>query len=269
MSNAMLDPSYVVKLLNPSKMGDPKYGHQLSPFGSPALPGEGRLFVTYRVRTERYADGATVNLREPHYELRNLAYGPMDPKTEFSIRHTPSLITAAVIDLVGNNEGESDRLYGGGVRYGFTWKGHIDSLESQIGAALHFDMGLTSPDFPKDDCGALQLKCQRNSNRHDIDVPKWRLGAMATFIRSMIDVSHASQDTKGLALFKSVQCQACHAVSSQSKGAIKPVLYSDGKRHYMGSGLAGSLLEEYPGQWRTAPLFGNVARKRSCMTGER
>ena len=55
---------------------DPIYGGQLQDQAIPGLAAEGRIQITYNERPVQLADGSVVALRQPHYQITDLAYGP-------------------------------------------------------------------------------------------------------------------------------------------------------------------------------------------------
>ena len=59
------------------EVGDPTYGTQLQDFAVPGLKAEGRMVIDYADLPVTLGDGTVVTLREPHYSVADLAYGPL------------------------------------------------------------------------------------------------------------------------------------------------------------------------------------------------
>ncbi|PLQ00520.1 di-heme oxidoreductase family protein [Cupriavidus pauculus] len=166
----------------------------------------------------------------------------------------------------------------------FGWKASKGSIRQQVADALIKDLGVTSPMFP--DYG-----CQRGAaNCHTVTTPtsisENELQRMTHYL-SLIAVPaqrklrsgfpdgirvspehdvNPAQIARGSDLFTQVRCVACHTPTLKT-GSTHPFAelreqtihpYTDLLLHDMGPELADSLPEgrAYPGQWRTAPLWG-------------
>ncbi|OWK26361.1 hypothetical protein AJ87_03605 [Rhizobium yanglingense] len=79
---------------------DPTYGHQLQDLAVPGLAAEGKMAIRYAEKTVTLAGGETVSLRTPTYEVKDLAYGPLDPATTISPRVAPAMIGLGLIEAI-------------------------------------------------------------------------------------------------------------------------------------------------------------------------
>src|SRR3569833_4765618 len=68
---------------------EPTYGTQLQDFGVTGLKAEGQMKVTYTDLPVTLGDGTVVTLRDPHYDVTDLGYGPMAKDVEVSPRVAP------------------------------------------------------------------------------------------------------------------------------------------------------------------------------------
>ena len=79
---------------------DPTYGGQLQNFSIQGFRPEGQLKVEYKEKKVRLACGETASLREPHYSLTDLAYGPKSPGLMISPRVAPPMIGLGLLEAV-------------------------------------------------------------------------------------------------------------------------------------------------------------------------
>jgi len=56
---------------------EPTYGTQLQDFAVTGLKAEGQMRVSYTDLPVTLGDGTVVTLREPHYDVADLAFGPL------------------------------------------------------------------------------------------------------------------------------------------------------------------------------------------------
>lgn len=276
---------------------DPIYGHQLQNFAVPGLDGEGKMAISYSSKTVVLKGGQEVELRVPHYEAAELAYGPLAADTTISPRVAPPMIGLGLIenihdaDILRNADpldanadgisgkpqwvavGESARKVIG--RFG--WKAANASIRSQSAEALAGDIGISSPDAPRDhgDCTENQTKCLRlpsgvQPRLGETEAPDPVLDLLAFYSGNLAvparrDVN-ATNVLRGKKLFYEAQCTACHTPKfvtrrdaenkAQQFQLIWP--YSDFLLHDMGEGLAdGQQVGQANGrEWRTPPLWG-------------
>lgn len=273
---------------------DPTYGHQLQDKGVTGLAGEGTSVVTYSERPVTLAGGETVMLREPHYSLRDLAYGPMDPKTTLSPRIAQNLIGMGLIEAIPEDQilahakpgangihGKAnfvrDPVTGQTMLGRFGWKAQNATVREQAASALSNDIGISSPDAPNPsgDCTAAETACLKKPtgvqlNLGDTEAPDPVLPLLVAYTSHLAvpqrrDVEDP-QVLAGKAQFYRAGCADCHvpkfvtgrdaANASLAFQLIWP--YGDFLLHDMGPGLAdGQQVGLATGsEWRTAPLWG-------------
>lgn len=275
---------------------DPTYGGQLQDLAVPGLPGEGEMKITYEDIIETFADGETISLRKPTYEVINLNYGPLDPHTTLSPRVTPQMIGLGLLEAIHESDiianADPDDLNGDGVsgRYQivgdgngnkllgrFGWKAEMPDIRKQSAGAFSADIGISTPDNPNNygDCTNAQHQCLSMPHGEQA-----RLGAgeapedvlnLITFYSQNVAVP-ARRNTEnanilnGKKHFYELGCAACHRpkyVTSRNASnkehqfqLIWP--YTDLLLHDLGPGLAdGQQVGVANGQeWRTPPLWG-------------
>lgn len=139
----------------------------------------------------------------------------------------------------------------------FGWKADVPRLDEFVAAALHNELGLTSPLLPDDitpppGCGAA-----RSTPDVDPDVVE----SLTAYVASLPPVASHPGDRM---VFDRVGCRACHV---PSLGGVP--LYSDLLLHDMGRGLDDAVIQgQARGQdWRTAPLWGLSQRTRFLHDG--
>ena len=87
---------------------DPVYGDQLQPRATavthssiqPDLLGEAKLQLDYQEVYGEYTDGTTYILRQPTYQLTDLAYGDLDRRTALSPRFSPVIYGVGLLDAI-------------------------------------------------------------------------------------------------------------------------------------------------------------------------
>lgn len=250
---------------------EPTYGGQFQPFAVPGVPAEGGVVVTYEEVPGTYGDGTPYSLRRPTYTFADLGYGPMAPETVVSPRIPPVMIglglLAAIDDDVLAAAADPGDANGDGIsgtrgigRFGLT--AQQGTIAHQVTAAFAGDIGLTSAEFPADDCTAAQTACRDAINGGEPEVLQV-IADDITLYSELLGVP-ARRDWKSEAVqrgkqqFDDIGCAACHTplVTTGSAGLailanveIRP--YTDLLLHDMGTDLAAGSPE-----WRTPPLWG-------------
>ncbi|MEO0972629.1 MAG: di-heme oxidoredictase family protein, partial [Pseudomonadota bacterium] len=135
------------------------------------------------------------------------------------------------------------------------WKGTHASLESQISAALHNDMGVESPNPCQEDPVAFEFSAQE-------------LSAVTEFVRYLAVPAHRRDENRGRTdegerLFGRIGCGDCHVPILLTRDDGPPPLasqtawaYTDLMLHDMGADLADPGDGAMAREWRTAPLWG-------------
>ncbi|MDW6003869.1 di-heme oxidoreductase family protein [Vibrio mangrovi] len=269
---------------------EPNYGGQLQDFALPNQKPEGKIYITYQEVPVTFADGTQMILRKPNLEIRDLAYGPLHPQTQFSARIAPPMIglgllemipEATLIQLADPQDQDHDGISGKLNRVWdirqketvigrFGWKAGQPSLMQQNASAFLGDLGLTSKLYPEPNCTPLQSICRTMPDGGHPEVSdnilqfvEFYSQHLAVPVRRHVDDPQVRQ---GANLFRSVGCTSCHLPeldTGDSPG--RPALsnqrihpYTDLLLHDMGEGLADHRPEALASgrEWRTAPLWG-------------
>lgn len=280
-------------------LNDPTYGGQLQNFATTRITPEGEMRLTYSARMVKYPDGTETELRVPHYEPINLAYGPAADELEISPRIAPQMIGLGLLELLKEDEilahADPDDKDGNGIsgrpnlvwdpltestqlgRFG--WKAGQPGLKQQNAGAFAGDMGLTSSLSVNTDCTEAQ-PCHLSADGGTPEVTDKTLDHV-TFYTQHLAVpaqrNHKDPDVKaGYRLFNQVGCQQCHTESwvtgvaedrpELSGQHIRP--FTDMLLHDMGEDLADNRPEFLADgqEWRTAPLWGVSLNK--VVTGQ-
>jgi len=256
---------------------EPTYGGQLQDFGVPGVPAEGRMTVVYRDRPVDLADGTTVMLREPAYDIANPGYGPFADDLQISPRVAPQMIglglieqihPADILSLADPDDDDGDGISGrpsllraadGGsdVLGRFGWKASASTVLAQSAAAFAGDIGISTPDAPRHwgDCTAAQPLCREapagvQSNLGDTEAPDPVLDLVTFYSQNLaVPVRRDIDDPeilRGKKAFYESGCVKCHTPKYVTRrDAPHPAHrfqliwpYSDFLLHDMGEGLA-------------------------------
>jgi CxxC motif-containing protein (DUF1111 family) len=305
--------SMVFRLSLPQQMAqgdwlpDPIYGHQLQALGidqvlsdnrthdeqSALVRGEAKVYVDYQPLYGQYADGEVWTIYQPHYQVRDLAYGALHRDVQFSPRVAQPLLGVGLLESIAaadilqqadphdeNADGISGRVnqvwdvqQGALVPGRFGHKANQPSVLQQIAAAFRDDIGITNPLFPEENCTAVQ-QCDHHPNGRDpktgVEIATKLLNAVNFFVKSQAVFAqrqaHDPQVQQGRDLFYQANCQACHRPQfTTAEQADFPELsqqtiypYTDLLLHDMGRGLADDRPDFAANgqEWRTAPLWG-------------
>ena len=261
--------------------GGPKheavYGDQFNTAAIQNVKPEGEVAMRWKPLTGRFADGTRYTLQQPRYELRNLAYGPMDPQTLMSPRIAPQLIGVGLLesiaekDIVANAasqaalpgpiKGQPNRVwdaFAGREMLGrFGWKANVATLAHQTAGAFHGDIGITSRYFPAETCTPTQKDCLAAPNgSHDgqPEIDDETLEQVVFYQATLAPPARRNarepQVLQGQQLFAQAQCTACHRPSYTTAEGPFPRLtskalqgqtiwpYTDLLLHDMGDALA-------------------------------
>jgi CxxC motif-containing protein (DUF1111 family) len=266
----------------------PHYGGQLQPFAIRSVPSEGATRVTYQLINGTYPDGTRYQLRKPHYEIKNLAFGPLGDDLMISPRVAPAVfglglleaIPVSVLHAISDpNDQNNDGIRGminyvpaldGTLTVGrFGWKANVASLIQQNAGAALGDIGLTSSLHPKQSCPPIQTKCQDAPTGGMPELSDEQLEKMTFYSQTLAPPSrrdvHHPNVKRGAQLFTDIGCAACHIpqiktgwhpIPSLRYQEIQP--FTDLLLHDMGEELADHRpdFKANGRQWRTAPLWG-------------
>jgi CxxC motif-containing protein (DUF1111 family) len=268
----------------------PVYGGQLQDKGIVGVPREGRVSIRYREIAGSFADGEPYSLREPIYTFSELQHGPLGDHALFSPRVAPAIyglglleaVEAATIEAAADPadadgdgiSGRLNRVWDPALEQEaigrFGWKANTATLYTQVAAAAHGDMGLTSSVFPTNNCPPAQAACVDAPTGSEPELDDERLAMLVLYARALaVPARRNIHDTKansGREIFEAIGCAGCHK-PSMTTGADSAVpelanitfrAYTDLLLHDMGEGLSdGRPDHEASGnEWRTPPLWG-------------
>jgi CxxC motif-containing protein (DUF1111 family) len=235
--------------------GDPRYGHTLNTAAIEGFEPEAAVTLRYEAIVGHYPDGSPWKLRAPRYQLSNLKYGPLDPRTTIEPRLAPALFGVGLIEAVPNAPANR-----------FGWQGTAISIRDQTTKAFSRDMGLTSTDVPTTDCTAAQPDCLAAPRGGSPEVSEDLLQALVEFQRTLAVPARApAPPGAGFRLFVQAGCSACHRPSipvAGSYGGGTIDAFTDLAFHELGSALADHEVAGHTAlsRWRTAPLWGMAYR---------
>jgi CxxC motif-containing protein (DUF1111 family) len=260
-----------------SVIPDPTYGGQLQDLAIQGHKTEGRMRIRYEAEPVTLADGSTVTLRRPFYDITDLGYGPLHPQVMLSPRVAPPMIGLGLLEALYDADIESyadpeDRDGDGisgrpsrvwdqaldAVTLGrFGWKAGQPSLEQQTAHAINGDIGISAPTMPapSGDCTERQPDClgapNGNSKQHDGLEASAEMIRLITFYSRNLAVParrdvDAPQVLAGKEVFYQSGCIACHrpkyVTRRDAPGEEQSFQliwpYSDLLLHDMGDGLA-------------------------------
>src|SRR5262249_3964829 len=160
---------------------EPTYGGQLQDFGVTGLKAEGQMKIDYSDVPVTLGDGTVVTLRQPHYSVTDLGYGPMAKDVLLSPRVAPQMIGLGLVEAIpaedilanadpadANHDGISGKpnyvkdLQTGKIMLGrFGWKDGAPTIRTQSADAFAGDLGLSTPlnNKPYGDCTAAETAC--------------------------------------------------------------------------------------------------------------
>lgn len=141
---------------------EPVYGVQLSSFGIPGVPGEGKAVLSYEYSTGHFQDGESYELRRPVLSIEKTAYGPLHPRLMTSVRVAPVMIGLGLLEAIteqdilahvdagdadGNGiSGRPNRVWdiaAGQQALGrFGWKAGQPGVKQQAAGAFNGDIGI-------------------------------------------------------------------------------------------------------------------------------
>ena len=256
---------------------EPVYGDQLNNAAIQGVRPEGLVTIRHQRIPGRFADGTRYTLLRPVYGFKDLAYGPLHPKTLVSPRIAPQLIGMGLLEAIPEDEilrnvreqaatdgpikGQVNRVwdvFGQRMMLGrFGWKANVASLAHQTAGAFNGDMGITSPWFPAETCTPTQADCLKapsggHGDKTEIDAQTLQ---DVVFYQATLAPPARRQSTdpkvlQGQRLFAQAQCAACHRPSYTTGEALFPALgspagqgqriwpYTDLLLHDMGEALA-------------------------------
>ena len=186
-------------------MDEPTYGGQLQDRSIHSVPVEGRMVIVYRVITGQYPDGTEYTLREPAYDIGELAFGPLREDVRISPRVAPAVVGMGLLEAIPEERilslADADDADGDGisgrpnyildVRSGeqalgrFGWKANQPTVEQQSAGAFLGDIGVTSSLFPEENCPAVQVACANAVSGGSPEIPDERLAKVTIYVQTL------------------------------------------------------------------------------------
>jgi CxxC motif-containing protein (DUF1111 family) len=271
-------------------LGDPHYGGQFNHRAILGVAAEGSASVTYTELPGQFDDGTPYSLRQPAYDLTELAFGAFAPGIMFSPRTAPFMIGLGLLEAVPEEtlltladeaDADGDGISGrpnwvwdfksqSVVLGRFGWKANQPGLEQQNVGAFLGDLGITSPLFQEQNCPAVQTACAEAINGGLPEIDQDKVDDV-TYYSHLLAVPGRravgdAEVLKGKTLFQDAGCGDCHVPSLQtgvldgfpelSGQSIRP--YTDLLLHDMGEALADQRPDYLATgtEWRTPPLWG-------------
>jgi CxxC motif-containing protein (DUF1111 family) len=140
----------------------------------------------------------------------------------------------------------------------YNWKANAPTVKYQVAAAMHNDMGLTTPIFPNENCTKVQKECLDSpKGRDEYDIPMKRLDAI-TFYLKHLKTPKTKENKSGLKIFKQLSCASCHIPTFKLDDGKIIHPFSDLLLHDMGKDLADGRVEFQAtgSEFKTPPLWG-------------
>ncbi|QPO10616.1 thiol oxidoreductase [Thalassospira sp. A40-3] len=256
---------------------DPVYGGQFQDFSIPGIQAEGRVKVTYTTTDILLAGGETVTLRNPSYEMTDLAYGPLHRDVMVSPRLAPPMIGLGLLEAIPDStliaasdpqDKDGDGISG---RFNqvwdiaksemaigrFGWKAGMPTLDQQNQNAFQFDIGLSTPLYPNasGDCTTAQTDCITAPDGNDEEFEGLEVHSVMTdlvlyYARNIAPPARPNANDAdvlaGEKIFDAIGCASCHtprydlperADLPEQSGQVIWP-YTDLLLHDMGDGLA-------------------------------
>lgn len=220
---------------------EPTYGTQFQTFAVTGLAAEGQLEVSYTERPVVLGDGTRVMLREPSYSVTGLAYGPMAGDVMISPRVAPPMVGLGLLEAIhpgdieamaDPDDADGDGISGrvsrvrdpatGEMTIGrFGWKASEPTVRSQSAAAFAGDIGISSPDLPRDfgDCMPAQAACfamasGTQQRLGDTEAPDPVMDLVTFYSRNLALPARRNpadpQVLAGKRVFHELGCASCH-----------------------------------------------------------
>lgn len=270
----------------------PVYGAQLQDLAIEGVRAESAIRARPQVERVRLGDGTEVELERLELELSAPAYGPLGA-VRTSLRIGPQVIGLGLLEAVPDasiragadpddrdGDGISGRVHevrasDGATRVGrFGWKASQPTLEAQVMAALHGDMGLTNPAHRAENHSAAQPDAAAVASGGDPEVDAAKVARLAHYCRVLaVPARRAPRDDadrdlqeRGARIFAIIGCASCHlpAMRTDASSPVEGLRevefhpFTDLLLHDMGEGLADDRRDGAASgrEWRTPPLWG-------------
>ena len=263
----------------------PTYGKQLQDQAVTGVPPEVALEMKPTLLRGSFDDGESWEMRRLDVVIDRPAYGPVGA-VRTSARIGPQLIGGGLLEAVPDaaivarediDDRDGDGISGRAHRLGesgrvgrFGWKASQPTLDHQVRAALHEDIGITSAEHPSESLTVAQRGTVDAPSGGSPEIDAHRVARIAHYCRTLAVPAQRGIDSaavmRGQQVFAEIGCSACHVPElktdqsspvPQLRGvAFQP--FTDLLLHDMGDGLADHRADgEASGrEWRTPPLWG-------------
>jgi CxxC motif-containing protein (DUF1111 family) len=272
---------------NGGSLLDPIYGGQLQDNAILGQTVEGKYVITYQSIAETFADGTTVILQKPFYQINNLGYGSLANNVQISPRVASQMIglglleaisESTILSFVTNNNrdgisGKANYVYdvvSNSQKLGrFGWKANQPNVRQQVAGAFLGDMGITTSLFPNEDVptGVVATTIPNGGTPEISDLNLNRVVLYSSALSVPARRNYSDQNVlKGKKTFETIGCTNCHIPKIQT-GNTHPIAalrnqtirpFTDLLLHDMGEGLADNTPDFLAtgNEWRTPPLWG-------------
>ncbi len=262
----------------------PGFGLQVQTRGVFGVQPEMDVQITRTPVTGQFSDGTTYTLQRPTYTVVNpyiplpagAMISPRIAQPNFGLGLLEAIPDATIMALADENDTNGDGISGKvnmaydnasqTMKLGrFGWKASQPTLVQQAAAALHGDIGITSPYFPFEESDGQPQAIPA----HDVEISAGQLDRLHVYLQTLAPPARRNATDKtvaqGKTLFYSAKCTACHLpvlqtgpspISALSNQTIRP--YTDLLVHDMGPDLSDNRPDYRAtgSEWRTAPLWG-------------
>jgi CxxC motif-containing protein (DUF1111 family) len=266
----------------------PTYGHQFQDLAIPGVRPEGSIRTVRHAVPGRFADGTAYELERLEFRLEEPGYGPIGP-ARLSPRIGQQIVGVGLLEAIDDatllaledpEDRDGDGISGrarrlvdedGRERIGrFGWKAGQATLEGQVEAALHEDLGITSNARPDEALTSVQRASIDATSGGEPEIDRAKVGRIAHYCRVLAVPRQRNADhpdvVRGSEVFRAIGCAACHR-SELLTGSGSPIEafrgvtirpYTDLLLHDLGPDLADDRREgDASGrEWRTPPLWG-------------
>ena len=267
-------------------MPAPGFGVQFQHRAVFGVEPEGSVDVTYETMEVTFADGETIVLRKPIFEVVD-SYLPLPPGVLLGARMAPPVFGRGLLEAIPEEtivswadefDDDNDGISGkpnrvldpvsGETRLGrFGLKANAPSLIVQNAGAYNEDMGVTSSIFSLESSFG---QTQYDELLDEVEVSDETLDDVTFYVQTLgVPARREIEDEqvlRGEQLFVDAQCAACHIpeahtgdfpdVPEVANQRIFP--FTDMLLHDMGEGLADGRPDFLASgsEWRTPPLWG-------------
>jgi CxxC motif-containing protein (DUF1111 family) len=265
----------------------PGFGGQLQQRANAGKKPEAQINVSYEQKVIVFADGTSVTLRKPVFNLSD-PYMPFPTGMMFSPRLAPPVFAMGLLEAIPENrlialqdvnDADNDGISGkinyvwdvasSSLKPGrFGWKAEAPTSLQQVAGAYHQDMGITNPLFKTE---SSYGQAQYDGLDDETEINQTVLENVTVYVQTLGPPAPRDLDDdtvlKGRTLFYEANCISCHTpkhitasnfseIPEFSNQTIYP--YTDLLLHDMGDDLADNRPTYLAtgNEWQTRPLWG-------------